>query len=99
MLYFHNALPLHVFSFSFSTIFYFILFYTHKLPKAIICILGSMFYFQMNLIRTKLDFNRARVSIQEWSRHHSISEVWKAPLRKLSGESNNRPVSGLTNKA
>jgi hypothetical protein len=35
------------------------------------------------------DFNRARVSIQEWSRNH---DLWKVPLRKLSGE-NNRPVS------
>jgi hypothetical protein len=36
------------------------------------------------------DFNRARVSIQEWTRHHSISEVWKVPLRKLSAE---KPIS------
>ncbi|XP_035702195.1 F-actin-uncapping protein LRRC16A isoform X3 [Folsomia candida] len=34
------------------------------------------------------DFNRARV--QEWSRHHSISEVWKVPLRKFSAE---KPVA------
>lgn len=48
----------------------------------------TLFYFYFYELCNKLDFNRARV--QEWSRHHSISEVWKVPLRKFSAE---KPVS------
>ncbi|ODN04727.1 Leucine-rich repeat-containing protein 16A [Orchesella cincta] len=41
-------------------------------------------------IEHQQDFNRARVSIQEWTKHNSINEVWKVPLRKFSTD---KPVT------
>lgn len=48
------------------------------------------FFFVATLIIPYVDFNRARVSIQEWTKHNSINEVWKVPLRKITAD---KPVS------